>query len=140
MERAHARAEVLQEAFNILAGHRIVWDDSKAILEMAYPLPKPPRDDAPPDVMKERLAGMESSREGVEQRRAAALELFDGRGTGMDLPATQGTAWGLYNSVAELEDYRRGRGDASIARDALFGGRAATKARAFEACLAVASN
>lgn len=140
MERALARAEILKEAFNVLADCQLVSSETEEVLAETYPMPRPPKEDAPPNVMEQRLKAYEDSKVGILHRRASAMELFEGRGTGMDLPATKGTAWGIYNSVVELEDYRRGRGDRAIAEDALFGGRAQAKARAFEACLRVSGN
>src|SRR5215467_1796820 len=77
----------------------------------------------------------------VTDRRTAALELFKGRGTGMDSKAAAGTAWGLYNSVVEVEDWRGGgRAADADARAAavLIGERAEAKGRAWTAALQVA--
>jgi hypothetical protein len=65
-------------------------------------------------------------------RREGAKSLFEGMGTGMDLPAAKGTLWGAYNAVVETEDYRRGRNEDQIGASCLFGERAQTKKRAFE--------
>lgn len=140
VERAHIRAVVMQEAFDILAGHAMNQEDVDTVLEKAYPMPHYPRENAPPEVMAVRLKEYDAFSKTLQQRRGIVQELFEGKGRGMDAPAAHGTAWGFYNAVCEWEDYRRGRGDASIARDALFGSRAATKTKAFEACLSVSTN
>ena len=46
-------------------------------------------------------------------------------------PALANTAWYTYNAVAEVEDWREGKG--AVDRDVVFGHRANTKARAFGA-------
>ena len=72
--------------------------------------------------------------------RRAALDLFDGAGTGMDHPAARGTAWGLYNAIAELENFREGDTDAEVAFDVMFGNRRAVMQRAFDATRALCSH
>lgn len=68
-------------------------------------------------------------------RRTAAMELFDGAGTGMDQPATRGTLWGLYNAVAELENFREGDTLEQAASSVLFGSRGSAIQRAFAAAV-----
>lgn len=139
-DRAIERTEAIKAAFNILAKHRVSRYHVGKVLEVAYPLPKKPRLAAPEEVVQAREERWEYLVNMSKQRRSAAKELFNGRGQGSDVPAAAGTTWGLYNAVVELEDYRRGRGVESISEDALYGERAKTKARAFEACLEIAQN
>jgi hypothetical protein len=87
-----------------LANRYVDVDDVNAVLEAAYP-----------------------SNDGL---RAAARELFEGAGTGMDVPAARGTLWGLYNAVAELENFREGDTLEQAARSVLFGDRGKTIQRA----------
>jgi phage/plasmid-like protein (TIGR03299 family) len=55
-------------------------------------------------------------------------------------PAVANTAWAVYNAVVETEQYRRGRSDATIGRDVLFGGfRGQNMANAFNAAYALAT-
>src|SRR3990167_188557 len=136
-QRAEAKTAALAEAFEVLARHEVTDKEMAKVLKRAYPDPKPPREDAPSIVMEKRLAEANYALERQQYHRRAAQQLFDGDGTGMEHLAMTGTAWGLYNAVVEYEDYRRGRGDISIANDALFGYRAWTKAQAFEACLEI---
>lgn len=134
------KAEVVKEAMKILAKHKVENSEQAQVLAKAYPNPKPPRTDAPDDVMQTRVENFKWALKQTKQRQEAVSRLFAGEGTGQDHPAAAGTAWGLYNAVTEYEDYRRGRGNASICQDALFGGRAQTKAVAFDACLEISRN
>jgi hypothetical protein len=68
-------------------------------------------------------------------RQAAAMELFEGAGTGMDTPAARGTLWGLYNAVAELENFREGDTLKQAAASVMVGARGAAMKRAFAAAL-----
>jgi hypothetical protein len=68
-------------------------------------------------------------------RRAAAMELFEGAGTGMDTLAARGTLWGLYNAIAELENFREGDTLKQAAASVMFGARGAAMKRAFAAAL-----
>lgn len=134
------RAEVIKEVFALLAAHRVSRYQEGKVLEKSYPLPTPPHLNAPEEVIKVRQERFEYICQGQKLRRTAAKELFHGQGQGSDHPAADGTAWGLYNAVVELEDYRRGRGPESISELALYGTRAKTKALAFEACLGISRN
>ncbi len=139
--RALERSAAVQEAFTLMANHRLNAKQESRILVETYPNPKiPALVEAPAEVLAKRKAGYESSMETIKNRRSAVRELYRGEGQGSDSQAAAGTAWGLYNAVAEFEDYRRGRGVESVKRNALFGGRADTKAQAFEICLAVSQN
>jgi phage/plasmid-like protein (TIGR03299 family) len=139
-QRAEQRSEVLAEAFEVLARHKVAAKELTAVAARAYPYPKTPRDDAPPDVMERRLADANYGLERQQYHRRAVQQLFEGDGTGMEHPAMAGTAWGLFNAVSEYENYRRGRGDISIAKDTLFGYRAWTISQAFEACSEISKN
>ncbi len=139
-DRALERTEAIKEAFDILAAKQVSTYLEKKVLEKTYPLPSPPRLNAPAEVLTARQDMFEYICTGQKARRSAARELFHGRGQGSDVPAAEGTAWGLYNAVVELEDYRRGRGVESISRNAMYGSRATIKAQAFEACLEISQN
>lgn len=47
----------------------------------------------------------ERAAKNARERRDAVLELFEGKGAGAAMPGVQGTAWGLYNAVAEWSDW-----------------------------------
>jgi hypothetical protein len=53
-------------------------------------------------------------------------------------PTLKNTAWALYNSIVELEDYRVGKNDKQACESALFGERAKNKMRAFKKSLEIA--
>lgn len=139
-QSAAARAAAIQEVYEILAGHRVTREETEHVLAAAYPIPKPPRENAPSDVLKLRLADWERHRDRALDRRIAARGLFEGGGTGIDTRAARGSAWGLYNAVCETEDYRRWVKLDAKSYDAVFGGRAETKMRAFDACLSISKN
>lgn len=68
-------------------------------------------------------------------RRAVdtVLDLFAGRARGAGLASSQGTAWGLLNSLTEYVDHHRRARTADLRRDAAwFGVGAQLKARAWE--------
>jgi hypothetical protein len=117
-----------------------------SIIRRVYREPRLPRRDAPDATLEVRMERWERMKLRMQRRREAVLSLFEGDGTGMDTPAAKGTLWGLYNSVTETENFRRGYGAGGVAaeaaragEDVLFGSRGETMQRAFDACLAVAN-
>jgi hypothetical protein len=140
LERRVEKAAAVQETLEILANHRVQPQEDKAVLSAVYPDPKPylPLGDHEEDQRREEL--FQKRLEFQRTRRTTALDLFQGAGRGMDHVATAGTAYGLYNAVVELEDYRKGlsedrpEGFAAIWK----GDRARTKERAFTECFEVA--
>lgn len=141
LEAVHTNARVkldtLREVFDILAGRRIDAAERNQILYAAYPEPEPPHPDLPPARRERAEARYTYLRAQAERRRDAADAIWQGDGTGMQHPAMAGTAWGLYNAIVELEDYRRGNGAESAGASALVGKRAQAKTRAFAACLEI---
>lgn len=147
--RAEKNLPMMRDAMDLLASTRIGSnvDEAKTnvrtVLETAYPYPKMPKHDplASDEWNTDRLVTYEELKKTVDLRRATATELFvQQRGTGMTMPSRKGTLWGLYQSVVEVEDYRKGALGANLASAVLFGERAQTKDRAFNAALAIASN
>lgn len=135
-EEATMRVAVIAEAFDILAGRSVTKREANTVLSVAYPEPNLPRQDAPADVMDERMERWEKSRDRVLRRRDSAYGLFDGGSVNMTAKATKGTTWGLYNAVAETEDWRRtNAGVDSVTENLLIGHRAEVKRRTFEACM-----
>ena len=130
--RTVEKSRVLEEAFNVLANYYVKENQVNEILETAYPIPKQPSQNVLEFILQNRVEVWEKTREKVLARRNAAKELFEGRGIGMDSVATKGTAWGLYNSIAELENYRRGRQPEVSAYNSIFGDRAKTMQKSFE--------
>lgn len=130
-EFAETTTKVLNDLFEVMAGARIKDVQARKLFEAAYPTPNKPDTNAPKHIMDQRLRWWEENVNLMQRRREGAKSLFEGMGTGMDLPAAKGTVWGAYNAVVETEDYRRGRKDDQVASSSLFGERAQAKKRAF---------
>lgn len=133
----------VMESLNALTLKKIVEEQVEDILAIAYPLPSTPRkvmQEYPPDVLSNTVTqhilklkeSYESRLEAWETIRAGATMLYDRFND--EQPNLARTGWALYNAVVETEDYRRG-GNAQ--ENALFGARAATKARTFDALMAI---
>jgi len=147
VERAEAKLPELQEAYDVMAAYRLTRDrpespqEIRHVIRTAYPslpayVPDPTLSD---EVNHERTKRRDGEIRVTDERRVQALELFKGAGTGMRNAATWGTAWGLYQAVVELEDWKGGSKGDGLAHSVLFGERAATKTRAFEASMAIAT-
>lgn len=144
-KKAEANAEHLKMNFEKLAGTQVVDERAKSGFKMVYPLSPAPSTDGPPDVIARRKQRYEEASARVNRLRAAAFDLFDGAGTGMNHSAANHTAWGFVQTVAEMEDYRRGSpigGEAfRTTRDsesAVFGSRAQAKERGMAEALKMA--
>ena len=147
VERAEAQLPALQEAYNILAAHSLTKarpdspKEIKHVLQTAYPALSQYEADPLLDkeINEERAKRRASEIRVVDERRVQAFELFKGAGTGMRSKAAWGTAWGLYQAVVELEDWKGGSKGDGLAHSVLFGERADTKVRAFNASMAIAT-
>lgn len=132
----------VMEEFNSLTTKKLNSEQVNFVVNNTYPLPPKPRktqlvEDFPSLqdvkgvnqlVVKKYLDAKENYEkhvERVEVVRAGVNKLYT------EFPQTDvaNTAWALWNSIVEVEDYRRG-GNAQAS--ALFGSRAATKSRAYE--------
>jgi len=131
-EFAETTSKVLRDLFELMAKARVKDAEARKLFAAAYPTPKKPNTNAPQAIMEQRIKWWEENVNLMDRRREGAKSLFEGMGTGMDVPAAKGTLWGAYNAVVETEDYRRGRNDDQIGASALFGERAMAKKRAFE--------
>jgi hypothetical protein len=145
IDEAEHGLPALAEAMNALASYRLQAPKQEVLHVLTAAYPTPPRFEQDPTWSKEYLELREKKWNAearlVTDRRTAALELFRGRGTGMDHVAAAGTAWGLYNAVVEVEDWRGGaRGNDADARASaiLVGERAEAKGRAWTAAVQVA--
>lgn len=133
---AAAKDEELLKLFGFFAQKKVDDTQKEFVLEEAYPLPNLPKENAPAHIMERRLETYETNKKWQVTQRSLADQLFLGAGVGQDTKAAQGTAWGLWNAVVELEDYRGSHlpnNDYARARDSLFGYRAAPKSLAFNA-------
>lgn len=145
IDNAEHGLPALAEAMTALASYRLQAPKAEVLHVLTNAYPTPVRPEADPTWSKEytelRLKKWDQEARLITDRRQAALELFKGRGTGMDSKAAAGTAWGLYNAVVEVEDWRGGaRGNDADARAAavLVGERAEAKGRAWTAAVDVA--
>lgn len=144
---AESRLPELQEAYDVLAAYSLTKArpeaprEVKHVLQTAYPSLAPYQPDPvmTDEQNNERAKRRDQEIRVVNERRVQAFELFKGAGTGMRNRATWGTAWGLYQAVVELEDWKGGSKGDGLAHSVLFGERADTKARAFEASMAIAT-
>lgn len=150
MQRIMATAKA---KFDLMARAILQFDKVQAIIETAYPYPPLPAKVALAEALTAadraelgddyavQLEGVDKAKSTYEYYRgrtdvfrAGATELF---GKLCDeYPPIANTAWAAYNAVVECEDYRNG--GKGLLASALFGARAVTKARAFEAALTAA--
>jgi len=140
--KAEDNADRLKAAFEKLAAFRVKTWQAKTGFEHVYPLPPAPGKEGLAEVIAKRAKRYEEDAARVHRLRRASLELFEGAGTGMRVPAADHTAWGFVHAVAEIEDYRRGSpvggetfGRTRDSESALFGSRARTKERAMAEAL-----
>lgn len=142
---AEAKLPELAEAYDAMAAYGFTranpnaGKEVKHILQATYPqLPAYTVDPLMSEEQnKEREKRRLSEIRIIDERRVQALELFKGAGTGIDSRAAYGTAWGLYQAVVELEDWKGGSKGNQLAQSVLFGERAETKTRAFDATMQV---
>jgi phage/plasmid-like protein (TIGR03299 family) len=114
--------ELLKGAYEAMARLHVIPDTVAETLETVYPIPDEP--EHPTDAIR---AAWEKGRETQQSHQHTVMELFEGSHT--HTAATHGTAWGLWNSVVEYEDFARPR---SNARSRVFGAGAERKAKAFD--------
>jgi hypothetical protein len=144
VEESHQQ---MRSLFGDLAAKHIKLADAKKVFEMAYPVKAAPgRMRTVDSLSKEERAELEA--EGIdlkdsvdwlrimtarmEARRVGALDRYQADQWADD---TAETAWAAYNAVVEVEDYR-GKPTASALASMMFGDRARTKAKAFDAAYA----
>ncbi len=117
-------------AFQAMVETILTKQQRKALIASVYPdkyaeLPTPTTDEA--------IATMEKYKANLVALRAAAedrMSAYDDENAKL-----AHSAWGAYNGFTEIADWRRGRGDTALS--SLVGYRAAEKANAFEAVMAV---
>jgi hypothetical protein len=147
VQRAESKLPELAEAYDAMAAYALTRArpeaprEIKYVLQNTYPtLPKVDEDPAlSSEANAERIKRRDQEIRVTDERRVQAFELFKGAGTGMKNRATWGTAWGLYQGIVELEDWKGGSKGNGLAHSVLFGERADTKTRAFNATMAVVS-
>jgi phage/plasmid-like protein (TIGR03299 family) len=113
-----------------LAATKVSKKQAVSILRNVYEVRKP----AEKEVEGKRLTDAEFFEQSMSARHV--LELFDGRGIGMQIPSAHGTAWGLVNAATEYYDHATPQKsqDARL-NSAWFGVGASKKDAVLEACL-----
>jgi len=146
IDEAEHGLPALAEAMRHLASYRLQAPKAEVMHVLSAAYPTPAKFEQDPTWSKEYLELREKKWDAearlITDRRQAALDLFKGKGTGMAMKSMAGTAWGLYNAVVELEDWRGGaRGNDADARASaiLVGERAEAKVRAWTAAVDVAA-
>ena len=134
VQRAERRSKDLADAFDLLASTKLDEDTAKTMLERIYVDPAHPRYVPDASIMERREKAFESAVAWNVKWREAVLDDWRGGGMGMDSQASEGTAWGFYNAVVEVEDYRPTSGGYPESRsyNSLFGDRAQRKEVAFQ--------
>jgi len=133
MNRAIIRTQTLSQAFEMFASYTPSVKTVGNIIEKVYSLPEAPSELEASDVdlYSQRVKSYEETVRSLTRSRQAVHELFDGRGTGMDIQACKGTGWGLYNSFAEWENWRRTTKSGSREESVLVGDRGTVIKKAY---------
>lgn len=131
VERAIAKSEGLSQAFNLMASADIDDELAADALKRIYVDPKKPSYVPDQSVMERREKAYEATVKQNATFRENVMEVWGGKGTGMDTDITKGTVWGLYNSVVEWEDYRPTSQDDSRNYNVLWGDRSLRKESAY---------
>jgi phage/plasmid-like protein (TIGR03299 family) len=149
----HAAQASVTEAMRVLAQAKLKPEQVTQVLEAAYPSERVTRgvltakqildstvtlDDARKSSLGEALKRHDDALRHVAVYRDAARERYEIFND--EIPQHAGTAWAVYNSVVEVEQYRKGKSDKARAESMLFGGRGSTSARAFEEAYKIATN
>ena len=127
---AQSKADALKEAFDIMTTVRVTERVCANLLDETYPLVgKPPTENVVElEVWEKHCIRTQESQYNVR-------EIFNGRGLGADTPAAKGTGFGFYNAVVEYEDYGRKGGSKGTYEARVFGRRAESKTRAYNAVM-----
>jgi hypothetical protein len=100
-QRNVANTHRTAEVYNILAKTVASEEMIRTTLDETFPMPKPLAVPA----AKEVRVQFEREIKTAKARRLHARLNFEGAGTGMNVDATKGTAYGLFNAIVELIDY-----------------------------------
>jgi phage/plasmid-like protein (TIGR03299 family) len=154
------QAQMLEE-FRAMAQRRVVEAEVRAILEAAYPDPKPTRKQMVSHIVVNDTAlvsavndnrtvaeallrkiqtgasELQARQEKIDALRGLALERLDI--LKQEHTAIGDTVWGTYQAVTEVENWR-GDGGKGTANSVLWGERAANMGRAYGACLTLIKN
>lgn len=139
VQDANQKAETARQFFELMAATRVSDSLADDLFQSVYynRLPYPlSADFTSPERYELACAQYAQVEQQMGQRREAARELFQGGLTGYSA-AARGTAWGAYNAVTEVENFRRYRNEKTRARGVLFGDRGRTMERAFAGALTI---
>lgn len=101
--------DLMKQAYDVLAGQPVGDKDVKYVIDNTYPLPAMPREmDGSKRALDERMEDYEYQYDLQRRVREQTVNLFKGQGWGMSEKSCAGTAFGVWNAVAEMETYRRG--------------------------------
>lgn len=125
-QRATTRTETLKQFLGLLADFKPALDVTNEMLTVIYPDPRDPRTrpNAPEEEIELRLPQYEQAIMATKRTRQAVLELFQGKGTGLQGNEIEGTGYALWNAVAEWESWRQTTKPAARAQALLIGDRA----------------
>lgn len=133
---ALGQSEATTQFMKILAEYDMNKKKVYEALFQIYPNPEEIPANYPKRLIEKAEEHYQYEKQIAGKRRDAVEYLFDGKGTGMDAPACKGTAFGLFQSVVEYEDYKRGGSD--VTESVVMGDRARAKSRAGEVLLFMA--
>jgi phage/plasmid-like protein (TIGR03299 family) len=109
LERSTSEYRALKEVYEILASAKVNDDQAKGLFTSVYPtkeLPKALAEKAATDTdALDQLAAWERSNGSQLVNRNKCFALYSGDGVGSTTEAAKGTTWGVYNAVAEYEQY-----------------------------------
>jgi hypothetical protein len=139
IERSTGEYLALKECYELLANTRVTDGKAEEIFSGVYPsipMPKALQAQAAsnPDAL-DQLAAWERSNGSQIASRNTCLHLFSGEGVGSMTEAARGTAWGVYNAVAEHEQYIK---KYRKAESVMFGAGKDRVAESFDLCCAAA--
>ncbi len=132
-QTALVKAEAVKEALEIMAGRFLTEYEAEQTVSTAIPLPREPRPSGAPEYDARRTEQWVRTTDKVRVERSTVLGLWRGSGQGMDTRATRGTAFGLYNALAEAYEYVIPSTNATVqARSFLYGERRVIVQRGFD--------
>ena len=144
-----AQEKVISD-ITLLSEFELEKGEVETVMSIAYPPASPPtrlklsngitEDDVPRETWLKILNDTKHLQDLYEQRsvavhnkRAGALERFQAFND--EFPDNANTPYALYQAIVETEDYRKGKENGSSDQATIYGNRARTKAKAFQACL-----
>lgn len=129
MGRVEKKTTELRDTFVKMAETRVSENVAENIVNRIYADPNLPGNHPDLAVMTRRMQDYEWYLNQAKLRRQQVIQVYKGAGVGQDTKAAAGTAWGLFNSVCELEQYRTRSVAAGL--DMIAGDRAKIAERAF---------